>query len=65
MYTKLGHEFHPPTLLARKTRMPCEPATGDWCGFSSTLEGNDLTIDQEKAKLELIVDIAHEVWGSI
>lgn len=35
------------------------------CGFSSTLEGNDLTIDQEKAKLELIVDIAHEVWGSI
>ncbi|HEX3802177.1 MAG TPA: 5-methyltetrahydropteroyltriglutamate--homocysteine S-methyltransferase [Solirubrobacteraceae bacterium] len=33
------------------------------CGFSSTEEGNDLTIDQEKAKLELIVEVADEVWG--
>jgi 5-methyltetrahydropteroyltriglutamate--homocysteine methyltransferase len=33
------------------------------CGFSSTFEGNDLTIDQQRAKLELIVDIAREVWG--
>ncbi len=34
------------------------------CGFSSTEEGNDLTIDEQKAKLELIVDVASEVWGS-
>jgi 5-methyltetrahydropteroyltriglutamate--homocysteine methyltransferase len=33
------------------------------CGFSSTEEGNDLTIDEEKAKLELIVQVADEVWG--
>ncbi|HET8601848.1 MAG TPA: 5-methyltetrahydropteroyltriglutamate--homocysteine S-methyltransferase [Segeticoccus sp.] len=33
------------------------------CGFSSTVEGNDLTIDQEKAKLALIVETATEVWG--
>jgi 5-methyltetrahydropteroyltriglutamate--homocysteine methyltransferase len=33
------------------------------CGFSSTVEGNDLTIDQEKAKLALIVETAAEVWG--
>jgi 5-methyltetrahydropteroyltriglutamate--homocysteine methyltransferase len=33
------------------------------CGFSSTVEGNDLTIDQEKAKLSLIVETAAEVWG--
>ena len=32
------------------------------CGFSSTYEGNDLTIDQQKRKLELIVSIAGEVW---
>ena len=32
------------------------------CGFSSTFEGNDLTMDQQKAKLELIVSIAEEVW---
>ncbi len=33
------------------------------CGFSSTEEGNDLTIDEQKAKLELIVEVADEVWG--
>ncbi len=33
------------------------------CGFSSTVEGNDLSIDQEKAKLELIVQVAEDVWG--
>ncbi len=33
------------------------------CGFSSTEEGNNLTIDEEKAKLELIVQVAEEVWG--
>jgi len=35
------------------------------CGFSSTFEGNDLTMDQQRAKLELIVDIAKEVWGEL
>ncbi|MBV8335884.1 MAG: 5-methyltetrahydropteroyltriglutamate--homocysteine S-methyltransferase, partial [Alphaproteobacteria bacterium] len=33
------------------------------CGFSSTVEGNALTIEQEKAKLRLIVETAREVWG--
>jgi 5-methyltetrahydropteroyltriglutamate--homocysteine methyltransferase len=33
------------------------------CGFSSTEEGNNLTIDEQKAKLELIVEVASEVWG--
>jgi len=33
------------------------------CGFSSTVEGNALTIDEEIAKLRLIVDTAREVWG--
>jgi 5-methyltetrahydropteroyltriglutamate--homocysteine methyltransferase len=33
------------------------------CGFASTVEGNALTIDEEKAKLELIVGVAEEVWG--
>ncbi len=32
------------------------------CGFSSTEEGNKLTIDEERAKLELIVSVAEEVW---
>ncbi len=33
------------------------------CGFSSTVEGNALTCDQQVAKLRLIVDTAHDIWG--
>ncbi len=33
------------------------------CGFSSTVEGNVLTFDEEVAKLRLIVETAAEVWG--
>jgi 5-methyltetrahydropteroyltriglutamate--homocysteine methyltransferase len=33
------------------------------CGFSSTVEGNALTFDEQIAKLRLIVETAHEVWG--
>jgi 5-methyltetrahydropteroyltriglutamate--homocysteine methyltransferase len=33
------------------------------CGFSSTVEGNDLTYEQEVAKLRRIVEVAEEVWG--
>jgi 5-methyltetrahydropteroyltriglutamate--homocysteine methyltransferase len=35
------------------------------CGFSSTIEGNKLTVEQQIAKLQLVVDIAREVWGSV
>jgi len=34
------------------------------CGFASTEEGNLLTPDQQRAKLELVVEVADEVWGS-
>ncbi|HEV7936082.1 MAG TPA: 5-methyltetrahydropteroyltriglutamate--homocysteine S-methyltransferase [Actinomadura sp.] len=34
------------------------------CGFSSTVEGNTLTADEQSAKLALIVETAEEVWGS-
>ncbi len=33
------------------------------CGFSSTVEGNSLTLDEEIAKLRLVVETAHDVWG--
>jgi 5-methyltetrahydropteroyltriglutamate--homocysteine methyltransferase len=33
------------------------------CGFSSTVEGNSLTYDEQVAKLSLIVEVAKEVWG--
>jgi 5-methyltetrahydropteroyltriglutamate--homocysteine methyltransferase len=33
------------------------------CGFSSTVDGNDLTRDDQRAKLALLVETADEVWG--
>jgi 5-methyltetrahydropteroyltriglutamate--homocysteine methyltransferase len=33
------------------------------CGFSSTIEGNEVTVADEVAKLKLVVDTAREVWG--
>jgi len=33
------------------------------CGFSSTVEGNKVTEDDEIRKLGLVVDVAHDVWG--
>jgi 5-methyltetrahydropteroyltriglutamate--homocysteine methyltransferase len=33
------------------------------CGFSSTVEGNVLSYEQQVAKLGLIVETAQEVWG--
>jgi 5-methyltetrahydropteroyltriglutamate--homocysteine methyltransferase len=35
------------------------------CGFASTEEGNTLTEDEQWAKLQLCVDVAHEVWGGV
>jgi 5-methyltetrahydropteroyltriglutamate--homocysteine methyltransferase len=34
------------------------------CGFSSTVEGNKVTVEDEIAKLRLVVEVAREVWGS-
>ena len=32
------------------------------CGFASTVEGNALSVEDEKAKLRLVVETAAEVW---
>jgi 5-methyltetrahydropteroyltriglutamate--homocysteine methyltransferase len=33
------------------------------CGFSSTVEGNAISYEQQWAKLRLVVETAAEVWG--
>ncbi len=33
------------------------------CGFSSTVEGNKITVADETAKLRRVVEVAREVWG--
>ncbi len=35
------------------------------CGFSSTAEGNELTPDEQRAKLAFCVEIARQVWGGL
>jgi 5-methyltetrahydropteroyltriglutamate--homocysteine methyltransferase len=33
------------------------------CGFASTIKGNALTPDEQRRKLELVVEAAKDVWG--
>jgi 5-methyltetrahydropteroyltriglutamate--homocysteine methyltransferase len=33
------------------------------CGFASTAPGNPLSPDEQRRKLELVVDVARRVWG--
>lgn len=33
------------------------------CGFASTMEGNRVTQDDQRRKLELVASVAREVWG--
>ena len=33
------------------------------CGFASTEEGNAITPDEQRAKLELVVQTAQAIWG--
>jgi 5-methyltetrahydropteroyltriglutamate--homocysteine methyltransferase len=33
------------------------------CGFSSTVHGNDISFENQRAKLALVVDVARRVWG--
>jgi len=35
------------------------------CGFSSTVHGNDILVEQQAAKMRLVLDVAREVWGEI
>jgi 5-methyltetrahydropteroyltriglutamate--homocysteine methyltransferase len=35
------------------------------CGFASTEEGNALTVDQQRRKLELVVRTAETIWGGV
>jgi 5-methyltetrahydropteroyltriglutamate--homocysteine methyltransferase len=34
------------------------------CGFASTVAGNPVTLEDEKKKLALVVEVAKKVWGA-
>lgn len=65
--TKTG-ELEDPDVLKRRIEeasnyVPLEQlCLSPQCGFSSTVEGNKLTYDDQVAKLELIVEVATDVW---
>ena len=66
--TKRG-QLEDPDVLKRRIEeaarfVPLEQlALSGQCGFSSTVEGNELTYDQQVAKLDLIVSVAQDIWG--
>ena len=35
------------------------------CGFASTEEGNNITLDDQRRKLELVVKTAEAIWGGV
>ena len=35
------------------------------CGFSSTVDGNDIAVESQAAKLRLVIETAREVWGGV
>ena len=66
--TKHG-EMEPPAELARRIEeaaafVPLERlALSPQCGFASMMEGNAITPADQRRKLELVVSVAHSVWG--
>jgi 5-methyltetrahydropteroyltriglutamate--homocysteine methyltransferase len=66
--TKRG-ELESPEVLKRRIDeaarfVPLEQlCLSPQCGFSSTVEGNSLSYEEQVAKLRLLVDVAQDVWG--
>ena len=66
--TKVGRLEAPESIIARIKEaaryVPLENmCLSPQCGFSSTVEGNQITEDEQWAKLRLVVTTAREVWG--
>ena len=34
------------------------------CGFSSTVHGNNIAVEDQRNKLRLVIETAQEVWGA-
>ena len=67
--TKLGEMEDRDAILRRieeaAKHMPVEQMSlSPQCGFSSTVHGNDIAVEQQAEKMRLVLDIAQEVWGT-
>jgi 5-methyltetrahydropteroyltriglutamate--homocysteine methyltransferase len=71
LVTSKHAELEPKDMLKRRIDeaskvVPLEQlAISPQCGFGSTVEGNVISVEGEKAKLRLCVDVAREVWGGL
>lgn len=68
--TKTPENYSRDELLSRieeaSKYVPVESlALSPQCGFASVARGNPITLDDQKRKFELIVDVATEVWGGV
>jgi 5-methyltetrahydropteroyltriglutamate--homocysteine methyltransferase len=66
--TKLGQLENPDDLKRRideaSKYAPLEQlALSPQCGFSSTVHGNKIAVEQQREKLRLVVETARAVWG--
>ena len=68
--TKVGELESKETLRRRiheaAQYVPLEQlALSPQCGFSSTVEGNEIALQAQRDKLARVIEVAHEVWGEI
>jgi 5-methyltetrahydropteroyltriglutamate--homocysteine methyltransferase len=56
---ELLHRIEEATRYIPLERLALSPQ----CGFASTIEGNRLTSEDQRRKLELVASVAHKVWG--
>ncbi|NJC04418.1 5-methyltetrahydropteroyltriglutamate--homocysteine methyltransferase [Sphingomonas kaistensis] len=66
--TKLGELEQPDDIRRRideaaKFAPLDQLALSPQCGFSSTVHGNDIEVEQQAAKMKLVIDVADQVWG--
>jgi 5-methyltetrahydropteroyltriglutamate--homocysteine methyltransferase len=66
--TKFGQMESKDTLKRRIDEaakyVPMEQlALSPQCGFSSTVHGNNIAVEDQKNKLRLVIETANEVWG--
>ncbi|RYY26671.1 MAG: 5-methyltetrahydropteroyltriglutamate--homocysteine S-methyltransferase [Sphingomonadales bacterium] len=68
--TKLADMETPDDVKARIDEaakfMPLDQmALSPQCGFSSTVHGNDIAMEQQSAKMRLVIEVAKDVWGEL
>jgi hypothetical protein len=62
--SRVGRQRGEEDLEAASRYVPLDRlAVSPQCGFATSVLGNALTIDDERAKLRLVAEVARKVWG--